>query len=519
MTTHRALLASLCVVLLLAAAPACDDGGDDARHDAAAADAADDTASQADTSQDTGIVCEPPTVVPRETARLSVDPADGRLRDAEGRTAVLRGLNAGGRSKFAPYLPFDVAAEASIEDVQAAADTFFARFEHWGLNAVRLVFSWEGAEPTEGTWDTQYLERFDALVDAAWAHGVAVVVDIHQDVYCSSFCGDGLPAWTIADMEPGPARHDCPNWYLGYLSNEDVKTAFDHFWSDEAGARTAFGEMLAMLAARVADHPGVVGIEIMNEPGWGSAGNVQEWKRDVLTPFHEDMIAIIQGQAPGLLVVYDEPGLDAVAGSEAVPQRPAGEGLAFAPHMYDPGLFLGLGWNGQSPAPLLADFAEFREGHATPVLVGEFGFQDGVPRGLDWLDVTMAAMDTYGLSCTLWEYSAATELWNDENFSVVDADGTERAVLDAYVRPWVRALAGTDLVFTWDRQAGTGLAEWTADGGTTEIVMPPRLFPDGPVDWTLEGGCAAVDIERGEVRVAAPAGSHVRASWRAPDTP
>ena len=41
------------------------------------------------------------------SAVLSVDP-QGRLVDGLGRAVIMRGLNTGGRSKFAPFLPFDV---------------------------------------------------------------------------------------------------------------------------------------------------------------------------------------------------------------------------------------------------------------------------------------------------------------------------------------------------------------------------------------------------------------------------
>ena len=39
--------------------------------------------------------------------------------------------------------------------------------------------------------------------------------------------------------------------------------------------------------------------------------------------------------------------------------------------------------------------------------------------------------------------SAAVEFWNEENFSLVDADGTERpALVNAILRPYAKAIAG-----------------------------------------------------------------------------
>ena len=447
------------------------------------------------------------TIPPVELSdrRLRVDPEQGVLRDSAGREVVMRGINVGGRSKWAPFLPFPMDPGASLEQVRSSADEHFARLPGWGLDTVRLVFSWEALEPSEGQIDEAYLDRYEAMVDAAHAHGIRVIVDFHQDIYASPFCGDGFPPWTLPEDQQGPPRHDCEYWFLKYISDDGVKEAFDRFWSDETGVKTAFKEMWTVMVNRFKDHPAVVGFEVINEPGWGSAQDVDAFKRDVLTPFHTEMAAHIRSLAPDSLVFYDNPGIDALMPMDANHYRPEGEGLVFAPHQYDQNLIGGKEWTGASPDPGLDRLAEFRDRERTPILLGEFGVAQGGEGGDGWLGQFMDAMDRHRFSATLWEYSRNEELWNMEDLSVVDVDGSERAVLDAYVRPWLRAVAGSEASFSWDPETGKAEASWEADAhGVTEIVIPRRLFPDGPagVEVKTEGQvCHFWDAGRGELRI------------------
>ena len=447
--------------------------------------------------------------VAQADARLKIDGA-GRLRDGQGRDVVLRGINAGGRAKWAPFVPFPIDPGASLEAVEAAAEVFFARLGPWGLDTVRLTFSWEALEPTCGQLDERYFDRYRTMVDVAWRHGVRAIVDFHQDIYASPFSGDGFPVWTLGGFEPGPPRHDDPLWFFKYVQDEGVKRAFDRFWADEGGIRRAFEGMWRTMASRLVDHPGVVGFEIINEPGWGSAPDVDVWKREVLTPFHTRMIEVIRGVAPEALIFYDGPGIDALSRSVSH-CRPSGSGLVFAPHLYDPGLIMSNPWTGMEPEPSLQALARFRDEAATPILLGEFGIGDGAEGGPAWLDRAMNEIDRLRLSATLWEYSQGEERWNGEDLSVLSFEGEERAVLDVYVRPWVRALSGRGLSFGWDNAAGTASARWTAEGGVTEIVIPSRRFPEGPraVEISGEGARATFDPGRGELRVGAEVGAEV----------
>lgn len=460
--------------------------------------------------------CESPIeAVPLTSARLAVDAA-GRLRDEHGRDVLLRGVNTGGRSKWAPFVPFPIAPEAELAEARAAAQVFFARLPAWGVNVVRMPFSWEGLEPTPGQYDARYLDRYAAMIDAAWSQGVRVIVDFHQDVYASPFCGDGFPLWTLPG-EPGPPLRDCPNWGFGYLTDPEVRAAFDRFWADEGQIQAAFFAMWGAMIERVGDHPGVVALEILNEPGWGTAASIPEWKQTVLNPFHAAAVAELRARAgEELLLVFDNPGIEAVGLQEVTHVRPAGEGLVYGPHLYDPGLINSQPATGMMPEVLLDEYADFAAAEKIAVLVGEFGIGDGAQGGAAWLQRALDRMDARRMSGTLWECSQSEELWNDEDLSVLAADGTERAALDTFVRPYLRALAGEASEFSWD---GTeAVARWTSAGGVTEIALPTRIFVDGPSDITLEtlmgpaGACFTVD--EGELRVLAPAGARVEVRVR-----
>ena len=448
----------------------------------------------------------PPMVA--ETARLRVDD-DGRLRDVSGRDVVVRGINTGNRSKWAPFVPFPIDDDIEMDDFRVAADEYFAPLPSWGLDVVRLPFSWEALEPEPGTFDDRYLERYATMVDVAWEHGLAVVVDFHQDVFTSPFCGDGFPPWLVEDLVDGPPRRDCPDWGLKYLIDPAVRTAFDRFWADHEGMQGRFRDMWSKMAGRLADHPAILAFEIVNEPAWGTATDLDAWKTDVLNPFHEAMVDHLQAEAPDVLVAYGGPGVDAVAFAES--RHPDRDGVVFSPHLYDAGLVTGSAWSGEDPTPRLAATAEEGAENRVPVLLSEFGVQHGAEGGTEWLGVMMDAIDEHRISATLWEYSINEELWNSEDLSVVSATGEERPMLDAYVRPWLRAVAGTDASFSWDAERGEGRLEYESDGGITEVRVPSRRFPEGLEAVEVEGadGCYSWDKERGELRIHAPPGTRV----------
>ena len=417
--------------------------------------------------------------------------ADGRvLRDALGRAVLLRGVNAGGRSKFSPFLPF---AWTDGDDIDALAGAYMDRVAAWGFDAVRLVFTWEAFEPAPGEDDETHATRYLALIDAAWARGVRVIVDFHQDVYASIYCGDGFPLWTLPDELIAERPEDCSGWFAGYVQDANVRAAFDRFWSNADGVQDAYAALWDRMVARAQDRPGVIGFEPINEPGWGTA-DMEDWERDVLTPFMATMATRIRAAAPDALVFVDATGLDALSGSTAL-DDPGGEGIVFAPHFYEVNTIL---FQRYDPSAIvhtaLAAWDAVGADWDVPVVLGEFGISHLIEGAEDYVRDHIDALDELGMGGLYWEYSLSGERWSAEDMALVDGDGTERPVIvDALVRPYLRAAAGTVQATRWAPGARSFRATVGAEAdGITEIALPDRTYPEG-VAVRATGGCVDID--------------------------
>ena len=431
-----------------------------------------------------------------------VDPGalhtDGTLiRDEHDRVITLRGVNAGGRSKFAPYSPFEYAAG----EFDAALATYLDRPQRWGFDVLRVPFSWEAAEPTEGVWDEEYLSRYDALLDAAHARGLWTIVDFHQDIYAEALCGDGFPAWTLAD--PPAPHHDCPDWFRAYIS-APVQAAFDAFWSDTTGVQTKFGAMWDMMVDRHASRPGVIGFELINEPSEGTA-NLRDWEANVLTPFYSAHIARVRARDPDALVFFDAGGAAAISLATEM-TRPDGDNIVFAPHYYQPGALFDGAIVENVPEQLTRWDQQGAEWDV-PVLLGEFGIvATHIDAGI-YVRWHYDAFDALQLHATVWEYSESAELWNSENLSLLSPAGAEvSAMLDELVRPYARAVAGDVVSIGYDAESATFDLEYVpTPGAVTEVVLPEAAYADVRVG--AEGACVDRQADRLWIRADADATS------------
>jgi endoglycosylceramidase len=126
---------------------------------------------------------------------------------------------------------------------------------------------------------------------------------------------------------------------------------------------------------------------------------------------------------------------------------------------------------------------------------------------VDYATAMFGAFDSLGMSGAEWEYSQSGEEWNSETYEVVAADGTEYPVVQALVRPFARAVAGSSISQSWDPTAlAFTLSYAPAAGGTTEVQLPPRAFPQG-FKVTVSGGCYDSSSVPGRMLVQPKAGA------------
>jgi len=411
---------------------------------------------------------------------------DGRLRiegrhlsDALGRAVVLRGVNAGGRSKWTPFVPFDFEEDAFDETLARYMD----RVASWGTSIVRMPFSWEAVEPERGRVDEAYLKRYRAMIDAAWARRMRVLVDFHQDLYATPFSGDGFPIWTLESIAHGPPRRDLPadQWFLSYMeAGGPVQRAFDRLWSNTDGLLDAFESMWRTMARRFGSHPGVIGFEIINEPGWGSL-DLEDFEARVLPGVLERVGRTILEEAKDAIVFGGGPGTDALTATTSM-KNPDLVRFGYAPHYYD--VIVNTGGPYTSPTKVKGDLARLCEIGARwnrPVLFGEFGASRSSPDHLSYLRDVYDALDRDQAHGTLWEASFARESWNHEDFGVTREDGSEHPSVDELVRACPRAIDGTIDRFLWDaREKRFTLEVSNAGPIVSEIFLPTRHLGDAP---------------------------------------
>lgn len=442
-----------------------------------AGDAAVDAAAmRADVGADAGVDAGPPP--PRQF-----------ITDAQGRALILHGINDGTAKDDPLFSPsFDEA------DLQRMTDV-------WGFDFDRYLVFWEAAEPMPGMIDQSYFDRIEQRLDWAAAHGMMVMLDMHQDVYARRFCCDGAPSWAIRD--DGLPFTLQPVWSLNYLQ-PPVQHAFDHFWSYDATDRDLqdhFGDVWVALATRFHDHPALLGFDLINEPSGGSAIDLNEITRGVATgptsttsvfdqtrliPFYQRLIERIRAVDADHWIFF-EPRFGA-AGSGAVQYFPrltdprAGEPrIAYAPHLYSFSYEAASSYSTSDHTVARWEAARIEESRTqnVPIVMGEFGMDRTFPGAVQYLDDVLEMADRQRISWAYWAYTPGTwGFWDP-------ATMTEQSNIDQLVRVYPQRVAGTPTAWSWDRTTHVFTLAFDARAGVTgptEIFLPAdRFFPGGYV--------------------------------------
>jgi endoglycosylceramidase len=398
--------------------------------------------------------------------------------DAAGRVVVLRGMNVAGTFKVPPYAR--ALRPESLDPLRA-----------WGLDVIRLLFTWEAYEPTPGRYDDTYLNAYTLAIRAAEARGLWVIVDFHQDAfsrYSVGGCGDGFPAWAVPWWIPrATPRNDasCASWSTSMIIDPGAHASWHAFHANDGGVKTRYIAMLRRVATALAGERGVIGYDMMNEP-WGDEATE-------IDALYAAASGALRSAHPDCILFVSPHALTSSGVATKLP-RPRFDNFAFAPHLYDPGVvvlktYLGSGlYQGfetmQAPA----------RAWGVPLFVGELGAPPSTGNVEAYIQAYYDRLDDGFSSAAQWSFTpgwtpTALDGWNAEDLSVVDDHGAIRRNFTP--RPYARRTAGNPTRFRVTPASGSApmIAElaWDHDParGVTEIAIPtvagatPQIATEG----------------------------------------
>lgn len=399
--------------------------------------------------------------------------SDGRaLRTREGRTQILRGVNARVRGLFDVTfsdgrLPLEPIPEFGAEDARRARQL--------GFNLLRLPLNWSGLEPQPGHFDDAYLRRVQENVDHCRAAGVYVLLDMHQDAWSKEIGEDGAPLWAI---QPPPEKllgGPLLDLEARRLSGQVLRAFKGFFEEDREGVQGRFIAAAASLMRRFAGDEAVVGIEIFNEPLGTPAA---------LQAFHERAARALR-EVTDKLIFFEPSALRNQADEAPLPDAPFPvAGAVYAPHVYtlafgDPRGELG-GLTYERLAPSVRAARDEARAHGAPLFIGEWGIGPTAQNAARWLRYELDAQDEVLASSALW-------LWKEQSqgsWGLFDLDeGTGRWIerqgyIQAVSRPYVQVAGGDLRAVRYDSEAQR--LRYEVERGAVPVgdeVFVPAWFP------------------------------------------
>lgn len=428
------------------------------------------------------------------TAPAAVGHRGRWLTDRAGRVLEVHGLNL--VIKKPPYRP----AKEGI-----SADD--ARFLHrHGFNAVRLGVLMEALEPSPGHFDNHYLHSVIRTAHLLARHGIRSLIDFHQDLFATTFQGEGLPTWMVqTDGVPNLPALGFPG---NYFANEALARAFDNFWADAAGPngrslQSWYAGAWRHVARKLRGDDAVLGYDIFNEPwpgtGWQTCFpplGCQAMDTNLLAPFSHRVIHAIHAVDPSHLAFY-EPWQPFSEGAPTHVGDPGDRSSGFSFHTY---CAAALGLPETQPTRAACDLVEHdavtaavKHGNAArdAILLTEFGATSDTAE----LDSVESFADRQSVPWLEWAYCACGDPTGSGRVEALVYDprqpphgaNVNHTTLPVLDEPYPQHIAGTPQGYSFDQATGRFQFQYStrrpSSGGrahgTTVIYASPMHYPHG----------------------------------------
>jgi hypothetical protein len=155
------------------------------------------------------------------------------FKDEDNRYVYFRGINVSGDSKLPIKLDTPLPNGRDFTFVGrpfplAEADTWLAQIKAMGFNSIRLLFLWESVFPdNRDTPDEDFLNYFEEIVKKADAHGIYVLINMHENLW-------GRDMVAKFNENAKGARGDIDNWLYALMppyTNQVVGDGAPHWAS------------------------------------------------------------------------------------------------------------------------------------------------------------------------------------------------------------------------------------------------------------------------------------------------
>jgi endoglycosylceramidase len=405
-----------------------------------------------------------------------------QLVDHSGRSVVLRGVNIRADGFFDPYHGELPLPPFTVEDCRVIGQDF-------GMNSLRLPINWSLLEPTQGgAIDRAYVQKVIQLSGDCLRQGVYTLVDLHQDAWSKYLGADGAPFWAHDPALPAADSDESKGNQA--TTSSAVQAAFAGFFADDTLLHD-YANMAAQLARLIDGQPGIIGLELMNEP----LGTPAQ-----LATFYGIVAPAVRAAAPGLPIYFEPDALRNVV-DFANPDPLTVADTVYAPHLYT-GVFQG-NWMIGDDARIddsITNMLSEAAGAKAPVMVTELGNYPLDPVGAAWLTAAFAGLDAHALSASFWVYEewpstcGSPSCWGfydeapatDANGQVTYTRTLRPAAVSLVARGYPRAIAGQLDSFSYDATSRTLTVQMQGNGGLQLLSAPTAVY-GGDVMVTCDG--------------------------------
>jgi endoglycosylceramidase len=424
---------------------------------------------------------------PPSHSAAPVYPSGGRLVDQQGRSVVLRGVNIRAAGFFDDHYTHLPLPPFSGDDCRVMAQDL-------GMSSLRLPISWSYLEPSPGNFDQAYVAKILQLAADCAAQGIYTYVDLHQDGWSKYVGDDGAPFW--AHNPPLPASlMDESGGGQGAISAA-VQAAFNGFFNDTAGLVKSYASMAGRLAKIIDKQPGIIGLELMNEPTASP---------DQLANFDNVVGLAVRAAAPGLPIFFEPIAVRNVLDTASPDPLPV-QNTVYTPHLYT-GVFQNNWMIGQTSRIENSIQGMISEASSvnSALMVTEFGNDPTNAKGLAWLGDALNLMDQYVVSWSFWVYEEWPCCWGlYDEAPIAGQPAYTRTLRPAatalLARPYPLAIAGTVDSFAYDQPSRTLTVQMHGASGT-HVLAAPGLVYSGNVAVTCDGHAVAASRNGSRVSV------------------